>query len=86
MEWVAKFFNSGTPETLKLPDSLIQELAAAGFKEFTVNHLMTAYTDKRELSNYLATILRVTHLDRDLIAGIIIERKSRLFRVVKREE
>ncbi len=85
LEWVSEFFNSRNLENFRLPAAIIQEMVAAGFKKYTVLHMMCAYTDKMELSNYLATTLRVTHVERDIIAGLIMERKARFLPTLKQE-
>lgn len=80
------FFNTEDPGSLKLPTPVIREIVAAGFKQYTVIHLMRTYKNQVELSNYLATTLRITHVERDVIAGIMMEKRTRFFQVMKREE
>lgn len=61
-------------------------MVAAGFKKYTVLHMMRTYTHKLEVANYLATVLRVTQLERDVIAGLIVERRGWFFHELKQEE
>ncbi|KAF9449714.1 hypothetical protein P691DRAFT_790580 [Macrolepiota fuliginosa MF-IS2] len=79
-KWVLRFFNAGGP---KLPAHIVKEMVAAGFKQYTLLHMIKTYTHKLELANYLATILRVTQLERDVIADLVMECRDRLFKQVK---
>lgn len=83
MEWLSKFFN-GTH--LQLPEGVLKEMAAAGLKEYTVQYLMSKFTHRLELANYLATVLRVTQIEREAIAEVMLRRREDPVEGLKIEE
>ncbi|KAJ3569437.1 hypothetical protein NP233_g5049 [Leucocoprinus birnbaumii] len=83
VHWVTEFFNGAG--SLALPQSILEEVVAAGLKEHTVQHIMRKFSHKLDLANYLASMLRVTSIERDIIAGFIIERRNKLRRPCKME-
>lgn len=83
---MTRFFNTKNTGSFKLPTSVLHEMVAAGFKRYTVAQLMATYSNEVELSNYLATALRVTQVERDVIAHLMIKQRTCFIQALKQEE